>query len=200
MIDRFDWSTAYHRMEQARRKVDAGASLPPDEVQRLLQDRAEALAQPLPKAQMPVDQVSLLIFSLAGEQIAIEMDYVIEVIPLQGLTPVPGTPPLLLGVVNHRGRLLPVLDLRILIGLVGKEGKGAGQVVAVLAGGMTFGIFVEATRGARAVAAEDVLPPPLTASGDRRAFVRGVTRDLVAVLDLAVLARDPRITVNEEVE
>jgi len=64
---------------------------------------------------------------------------------------------------------------------------------------MTFGIFTDAVPGTVRVGAHEVASPPVTLTGDRQAFIRGVTGEMVAVLDLEALARDPRIVVNEEV-
>jgi chemotaxis signal transduction protein len=72
-------------------------------------------------------------------------------------------------------------------------------VAAVEAGGMTFGVFAEAVLGTVTVGAHEVAPPPVILTGDRQALIEGVTGEMVAVLDLEALARDPRILVNDEV-
>jgi purine-binding chemotaxis protein CheW len=113
--------------------------------------------------------------------------------------PVPGTPSFVLGVMNHRGRILPVLDVRGLFELAGRGVPEGSRVLAVEAGGMTFGVFAEAVIGTVTVGAHELAPPPVILPADRQAFLRGVTGEMVAVLDLEVLARDPRITVNDEV-
>ncbi|OGU18474.1 MAG: hypothetical protein A3K13_01150 [Gemmatimonadetes bacterium RIFCSPLOWO2_12_FULL_68_9] len=71
--------------------------------------------------------------------------------------------------------------------------------MAVEAGGMTFGIFAGAVTGTVRVGAEEVAVLPATPAADRQGLIRGVTGEMVAVLDLDALSRDPRITVNEEV-
>ena len=171
----------------------------PEEVQRILRQRAEALAKPPDEARTPADLLELLVLSLGGERYGIEAADVLDVVPLRGLTPVPGTPSFVLGVVHHRGRVLPLLDLRTLFELGGRGMANGGRVVAVAAGGMTFGIFADAVTGTVRVGGDEVTPAPATLAGDHRALVRGVTGEMVAVLDLDALARDPRITVNEEV-
>ncbi len=194
-----DWDRTYARLEEARRTLDAGGNLPPEEVKRILSERAKALAKPLEEAPTPGERLELLVFSLAGERYGIEMARVMEVLPLRDLVPVPRTPSFVLGVVNHRGRILPVLDLRRLFDLAGQEVAEGSRVVAVEAGGMTFGVFAEAVIGTVAVGAHEVAPPPVILTGDRQALLRGVTGEMVAMLDLEALARDPRITVNAEV-
>lgn len=62
------------------------------------------------------DTTSLLLCTLAGEQYALPMDSVREVIRWRVPTFIPGTPPTLLGVIHHRGSVLPIVDVRLLLG------------------------------------------------------------------------------------
>lgn len=199
MADRYQWQEAYARLEQTSRTLGAGQERPPEEVTRILRARAQALAQPLEETTTLTEVRELLVFSLAGERYGIETAYVLEVIPLRELTPVPCTPPFVLGVVNYRGRVLPVLDLRKVFELAGQGVTEGSQVMAVEAGGMTFGIFADAIAGAVRVVAHEVAPPPMAPTGGRQTLMKGVTREMVAVLDLPALTRDPRIVVNDEV-
>jgi purine-binding chemotaxis protein CheW len=194
-----NWQAAYSRLEQTRRTLEAGGNPLHEEVERILRDRAQALAKPLAEVRTPAEELDLLVFSLADERYGIEMSHVLEVIPLRDLTPVPCTPPVILGVVNHRGRILPVLDIRRLLELSGQGVTEGGRIVAVEAGGMTFGIFADAMAGTIRVAAHEIAHPPVALTGGRQVFIQGVTGEMVAVLDLEALARDGRITVNEEV-
>lgn len=79
---------------------------------QILRARAKALAQP-PKDEPEADTLlDVLEFRLAEERYAVEIRHVSEVHPLKELTPLPGTPAFVLGVVNVRGRILPVVDLK----------------------------------------------------------------------------------------
>ena len=193
-----NWQAAYSRLEQTRRTLETGGSLPPEEVKRILRDRAQALAKPLAEARTPAEVLDLLVFSLAGERYGIETAYVLEVIPLQELTPVACTPPVILGVVNHGGRILPVLDFRRLFELPGQGVTEGSQVVAVEVGEMTFGIFADSVVGIVRVGAHEVVPPPVALTGGRQTLIRGITAEMLAVLDLEAMARDPRLMVNDE--
>lgn len=193
-----NWQEVYARIEQSRQLLEAGVERAPEEVKRILRERAQALAKPL-EAPAPTEVLDLLVFFLAGERYGIETAHVLEVVPLRELTPVPCTPSFVLGVINHHGRILPVLDFRRLLDLAEQGIAEGSRAVAVEIGGMTFGILAAAVAGTVRVVAHEVAPPPVTLTGDRQAFIRGVTGEMVAVLDLEALARDPRITVNEEV-
>lgn len=194
-----DWREIHARLEQSRRVLEAGGELPPEEVKRILRERAKRFAQPREKAPEITAILDLLVFALGGERYGIETEHVVEVLPLQDLVSVPCTPPVILGVVNHRGHVLPVLDIRRLSGLPGQAAGEGGRVVVVKAGGMTLGISADAVDGTVQVGANELSPPPAVAADGREEFIRGVTREMVGVLDLDTLARDPRIMVNEEV-
>jgi len=198
-----DWQEAYARLERGRQALDGGEALSPEAVEHILQDRARALARPREAPPTVTETLELLVFALGEERYAVEAEQVLETIFLRELTPVPCTPAIYLGVVNHRGRILPVLDLRRLFELAGQGATEGSRVVAVDAGGMTFGIFADAVEGLARVGAHELAPPPASLVGDSHAFVQGVARgvkgEMVAVLDLDALARDARIVVNEEV-
>jgi purine-binding chemotaxis protein CheW len=138
------------------------------------------------------------VFSIGDERYGIETARVIEVLGFTELTRVPCTPPFVLGVVNHRGRIVPVLDLQRLFGGAGSDATAEGRVVTVEAGGMTFGILAAAVTGSIRIGADDLAPAPAAPVGGS-SLVRGVTAEMVAVLDVDALVRDPRIVVNEEV-
>lgn len=187
-------------MEQGRARIEeTRAELPPEAVRRILSDRAQALAKPLEEARTPTEVLELLVFSLAGERYGIEAARVLEVVHLRGLTPMPCTPSFVLGVVNHRGRVIPVLDVRRLLDLPGEGVAEGWRMVAVEVGGMTFGIVAEAVIEISRVGVEEVEPSAARLTTGRQAFVRGVTKEMVALLEVEALARDSRITVNEEV-
>lgn len=195
-----NYEEVYSRLEQTRRTLEAGGSLPPEEVKRILRNRAHALAKPLAEVRNPAAVLELLVFSLAGERYGIELSHVLEVIPLRELTPMPCTPPFVLGVVNHRGRILPVLDFRRLLDLADQGIAEGSKVIAVDAGGMSFGIFADAVSGVERIGADKVAPARATMAGDRQTFLLGVTSEMVAVLDLEKIVLDKKIVVHEQVE
>ncbi len=195
-----DWPEAYARLARARQALDAGPERAPEEAQRILAERARALAKPIEDAPTPSEVVDLLVFSLAGERYGIAAASIVEVIPLGELVTMPGTPRVVLGIVNHRGRILPVLDLRRVFDLAGESVPEESRVVAVEAGRVTFGIFAEAVAGVVRIANHELASPPVVIpTGDRGAFIRGVTGEMVAVLDLEALIQDPRLVVNDQV-
>jgi purine-binding chemotaxis protein CheW len=150
------------------------------------------------EAPSPSDVLDLLMFSLAGERFGIDAACVLEVTPLRALVTVPGTPRAVLGIVGHRGRILPVLDLRRLLGLAGEDVTDDSRIVAVETGGLTFGVLADAVAGVVRVGAHELQTRPLGLITADQTIILAVTAEMVAVVDVAALARDPRITVNAD--
>jgi purine-binding chemotaxis protein CheW len=191
-----NWKEVHRRLEDVSRAVEAAA--PPEEVRRVLETRARRLARPLEDGVLPQTR-EILVFSLAGARYGIDPGNALEVIALQNLVPVPCTPPSVLGVVNHRGRVLPVLDLRPALDLRGDGDPQEARVLVVKAAGMVFGLLTEAVAGVVSVSSSETGPGSAAPAARRQAFIQDVTHDLVAVLDLEILMQDPRMVVDEEV-
>jgi purine-binding chemotaxis protein CheW len=193
-----DWQEAYRRLEKARQALDTDEMLATEGVQKILETRAAALSCPAITPRVLAEPLDLMLFRLGGESYGIESVHILEVLSLRQLTPVPMAPPVLLGIMNHRGRILPVLDLRHLFGLPGQAAADAGQIVAVEVEEIRFGFRVEAVIGTMVVDAHALVPPSQQMEeGGRRILTRGVTADMITVLDTLALASDSRIVINQ---
>jgi purine-binding chemotaxis protein CheW len=191
----FDWQQVHARLERA---VASGAQRSPEEVTRILEERARRMARPTEEASAPVQVVELLVFSLGAERYGIETAHVVEVVAVRALTPVPCVPDFVAGVIHHRGRMLPVLDLGRLVGFGARAGAETGRVVSLEVGPMTFGLWADAVTGVARARADELAPPPKAETAGWRTFLRGVSVDGVAVLDVEALAAEPRLLINEE--
>lgn len=193
------WERAYARLEEVRRALAEHAEPSPEKARRILERRARELARRAEEAPAPAEAFDIVVFLRAGERYGLEVAHILDVVPLQGLTSVPCTPSFVLGVLNHRGQILPIVDFRQLVGPVGEEAAVGALVVAVEAGGRAFGIVADAVSGLARVGAGELASAAPARSGEPEPFVRRVTREMVGVLDLEVLSRYPRLEVNDEV-
>ncbi len=110
------------------------------------------------------DAAQYLTFLLAGEEYGVEILRVQEIKGWEGVTRVPHTPRHLLGVMNLRGTVVPVVDLRARFGLP-QVALGAGHVVIVVRvhvarGEKTVGVVVDGVSEVYHFAASDIQPPP----------------------------------------
>ncbi len=114
------------------------------------------------------------------------------------LTPLPLVPDFLLGVVYHQGRIVPVFDLRRLMDLAGHAWQAGEPVVVVETAGIVFALRADAVIGTRRIGAEELGPLPSGAAPHRGAWFRGLSADMILVVDLAALAGDPRIAIDDD--
>lgn len=191
-----DWRQVHERLEQAGRVLGETNRSEADE-RLVLERRAASLAEPPPEAGARAETIDLLVFSRGGEAYAVDAGNVAAVLPLVDATPVPFAPPAVLGVVNHRGRILPVIDVARLL-RTADEGSEPALLIAVEVGEAAFGVTAELMPELVSVGATELLPATELAE-QPDSTVRGVTGDMAMVLDVEALARDPRVQVDDEV-
>jgi len=165
----------------------------------ILRARARALARP--RAEAPAATLlEVLEFRLASECYAVETRYVREVHPLKDLTPLPRTPPFVLGIVNVRGRIVPVLDLKKFFDLPEEGLPDLHRIILLEGDDLELGLLADAVEGAGSIPVDTLQASLPTLTGIRSDYLKGVTGDRVVVLDVGRILADPRIMVHEDVE
>ncbi len=132
-----------------------------------------------------------LTFELSGEVYGLVILKVQEIIGMMAVTQVPRTPKFVRGVINLRGKVIPVIDLRIKFGLDSQEDteKTCIIVVQVSQDGaeVTMGILVDEVSEVLDVASEQIEPPPSFGVGVDTEFILGmgkVAQKVVMLLDV----------------
>lgn len=123
----------------------------------LLEARARALAEA--REAPPVEGLPVLTFRLEGRALAVEVAAVGQVLEARGIWPLPATPAWLIGAMVARTRIVPVLDLRPMLGLPAEGTSRLRRVIVLETGGEAFGIAVAALDGRRDVLADEIAPP-----------------------------------------
>lgn len=152
-----------------------------DRAQGVLASRARALARP-PAREVARGQLQLLTFSLGGERYAIELRHVVEVFRLSSLSPLPRAAAPTLGLTAWRGELLPVLDLRQILGLPARGLDDLGFAIVLGDERAPIAVLGDAVNEVLSTARERVRPAP-EGVAVHRDYVRGITEDAQLVLD-----------------
>ena len=172
----------------------------PKELHRILQVRARALAQEPEARAASENYLEVLEFSLAYERYALETSLVREVCPLKELTPLPCTPPFILGIINLRWQILAVIDLKRFFNLPEKGLSDLNKVIILRRGRLEVGLLADAVAGVRASPWLEVQAPLPTLEGLSPDYLKGVTREALIILDAEKILTDPRLVIHEEVE
>ncbi len=191
-----DWSQVRARLQSASAALQQAWKPPREERLRLLRARTKAFARPPQAAAHEDEMMEVLTFLLASEQYAIEVHHVGEVWPLRALTPLPGVPPFVLGLANHRGQILSVLDLKRFFDLPSPGLTDLNKVLVLRSGSMEFGVLADVILGVRTLNRSEIQPVPSGLGDLRGEYLMGVTADRTIVLDGARLIEDERMTVR----
>jgi purine-binding chemotaxis protein CheW len=195
-----DWREVERRLEAARAAVERAGAPTPEETKRILKARAQALARQPAQAEAAGAHIEIVEFVVAYENYAVETRYVREVHPLENLTPLPCTPAFVLGIVNLRGEILSVIDLKKFFELPEKGLTDLNKVIVLQSGNMLFGILADAVAGVRRIPVTDIQPSLPTLTGIREEYLKGVTAERLVILDAEKLLSDENLVVQEQVE
>ena len=134
------------------------------------------------------EKLHLVGFRLGDQEWAIEITRVREILKPGQITPIPDSPPGMVGVIHLRGHLVPVMDLGACLGLGSREqGKDARIMVVSLPGGRSLGLLVDAVTQVLRVPKETLEPPPQVTPGMSQGKVQAICK----LQDRLILLVDP---------
>lgn len=142
--------------------------------------------------------VQLVTFRLGDEEYAVDVAQVQEIVRLVAITPVPRAPEHVEGVINLRGRIVPVVDLAVRLGLPKRERSASSRIVITQVGERTVGMLVDAVSEVLrlSTSAIEAAPDLLKASLSHDFFtgVGKIEERLLILLDLPrVLSREDEV-------
>jgi purine-binding chemotaxis protein CheW len=150
-----------------------------------------------------LSEEQLVVFNLAGETYGVEISLVHEIIRMQKITKVPRTPIFVEGVINLRGRIVPVIDLHKRFSLALSEETQHSRIIVVEVSGVTVGMIVDSVSEVLRLPVDNIeAPPAVIAGGIDSAYLRGVGKwqdKLIILLDLnKVLHEDEQKALQEQ--
>jgi purine-binding chemotaxis protein CheW len=147
------------------------------------------------KDQSEIKGRNFVFFLLTGEKYAVGIESVQEIIKPKEITEIPHTPGYLRGVVNLRGKIVPVIDLRMRFGLPGSELTKAARIVVVRCQEQVLGLLVDAVLSVQPIPENKIETTPEMLSGPVSSnFFDGIANldnVIVAIIDLAKTLRKP---------
>lgn len=125
-----------------------------------------------------------LTFQLAGEDYGIEIAFVTEIIGIQKITEVPDMPGFIRGVINLRGKVIPVMDVRLRFNLEEREYDERTCIVVVDINNTPVGLVVDEVSEVADIPEKDVEPPPKSGKGKSSHYLKGMGKmgDAVKIL------------------
>lgn len=148
-----------------------------------------------------VQELQLVAFCLQKEEFAIDIQKVREVLKITQITPLPQSPEFIEGVINLRGEVLPVVDLRKRFRLAGTGDSGKARIIIVEIEEGLVGLIVDSVTEVLHLAATAVEPPPRRLGVGKTEFIQGVGKlgdRLLIILDLEkILSVDEQLGLEQ---
>lgn len=132
-------------------------------------------------------EAQLVVFDLAGEYYGVDIGDVREIIRMQTVTKVPGAPSYVEGVINLRGEVIPVVDLRKRLNLTVSEQTAESRIVWVTIREQDVGVIVDAVTEVLRVPLSSIEPPSSMVADVDSDYLRGIVKletRLIILLDL----------------
>jgi len=176
-----------------------------DAVRQILEQRARLLARTVEKKEDGKETLEVQAFHLGTEYLGVPTAMVqeIQILRAHRWSRVPCAPPFIVGVVNLRGRIYSIMDLASYWGLPARPVSENSHILLVKGINRSNNEEIELTLLAddcsevQLITIDELRPPPSTISAKVQGYLRGVTPDMMLVIDLESLLADPDIVVSE---
>jgi len=140
-----------------------------------------------------MSEFQIVVCQLGAESYGLDIGSVYEIIRFQECTAVPASPRFVDGVINLRGRIIPVMDMASRFGQRRSETTKSTRIIVAGTNGRRVGLVVDAVTEVLMLSDDAVEPTPEVASGYDAAYIRGIAKlgeELVILLDLRALFGD----------
>ena len=143
-----------------------------------------------------------LTFELGHEAYGIPISHVVEIVTIQKITEVPDMPAYVKGVINLRGQVIPVIDVRLRFGLESRDYDDRTCVVVVSIEDLNVGLVVDTVQEVREIPEAQVAPPPAVGSSGKDRYICGLGKvgdEVKILLDVAkLIGRDKEVMAGIE--
>ena len=119
--------------------------------------------------------IQLVSFNLGSEEYAVEVLKVREIIRMTSITHIPNTPPSIEGIINLRGKVIPIVSLRSRFNMMDSDQDQHTRIMVMDIGGKLMGFIVDGVSEVIRISSGEIQPPPsMVADGVDQDFICGV--------------------------
>lgn len=164
----------------------------------ILHRRAKDLSKPL-ISETKGTSFEYVQFALANELYGIEKECIKEVFTIKDLTVLPCVPAFIIGIINYRGRILSVIDMKKFYDLPDAGITEMNYIIILQNKDLEFGILADRIIGVAKAYMDELQKTLPTLKGIREEFLKGITPERVIILDQNKILNDERLIINEQV-
>lgn len=144
-----------------------------------------------------------LTFLLGKEVYAIEIKFVIEIIGMQPITEIPELPEYVKGIINLRGKIIPVMDVRLRFKKEPRDYNDRTCIIVVEVENILLGLIVDNISEVMSMADEDIVPPPEINKGTESRYIKGIGKvenNVKLILNCEKLMNDKDVEIISQIE
>jgi purine-binding chemotaxis protein CheW len=137
-----------------------------------------------------------LTFSLGKETYGIEIKYVTEIIGIQDITEIPELPEYVKGIINLRGKIIPVMDVRLRFKKDAREYNDRTCVIVVDIKDISIGLIVDSVSEVLTIDEQDIVEPPQMSKGLNNKYIKKIGKignDVKLLLDCEKLLNEDEL-------
>lgn len=150
------------------------------------------------------EEKKVIVFALGSEEYGVEVEKVRTIERIQQMTRVPKTPEFIKGVINLRGVVIPIIDLRARFGLELSEYTDSTRIIIVSAGEFEVGLIVDSANDVIDLDTDHIDNPPEIVGGIKAKYLDGIARvgeeRLLVLLNLEQVLNKSEISQLERIE
>lgn len=138
-----------------------------------------------------------LTFSLGNESYGIEILYVTEIVGIQPITEVPELPGYIKGIINLRGKIIPVMDVRLRFKKLPMDYNDRTCIVVVDIQDISIGMIVDTVAEVLSIPEQEIVPPPDINKGSKK-YIKGIGKtgsEVILILDCEKLLDEEEVEV-----
>jgi len=144
-----------------------------------------------------------LAINLDDQQFGIPIEFVVDIIQVQPITRVPNCPAFITGITNLRGKVIPIMDLRLRFGKLPQEFTDRTCIIVLEENGAAVGMIVDSVSVVLNLDDAQISPPPTFHQGLDTKFIQGVNRSengVTLIMDCTTVLDDGALMSGEEEE
>jgi len=138
-----------------------------------------------------------LTFSIGKEDYGFEIKYVTEIIGIQEITEVPELPVYVRGIINLRGKIIPVMDVRLRFKKEAIDYNDRTCIVVIDIHDISIGLIVDHVADVIVISPENIVPPPAVKTGFHNRYIKGIGKvgsEVKLLLDCDKLLNDEEVS------
>lgn len=193
------WEAFYEQIKKSKELLKTKSENKREDISEILRKRAKHIATESDKDKIKKELLSVLEFSLGKENYAIETKYLKEIMPASHITDLPCTPKYIFGVVNIRGKIVTVIDLKSILNLDYVGFNDFASIIVVEHKESLVGVIADEIMGINDIDVETIQHSKPDVIKIKDAFFAGITNETLILLNIEKILSEKSILVDESV-